>query len=1487
MTGDGEGSAAIVGMAAVFPGASTLDEFWSNILGEVDATGPVPADRIDPVYLELSDSAVDRFYCRRGGFIDTQAIVDPVALGVMPATVDQTEPDQLLSLVLAARAMADAGGEALAAHLDRTAVVVGRGGYLTPGLARLDQRVRTSEQLVQVLRTLLPAMPEAERAEVKAAFVRRLGEDRADAAIDLVPNLVASRVANRLDLHGPAYTVDAACASALVAVDHGLTELRSGRSDVVLAGGVHVCQDVTLWSVFTQIGALSRSGEIRPFDRRADGLLIGEGGGMVVLRRLEDAEREGTRIYAVVRGSGVASDGRSTSLMRPSAKGQLAALERAWAMAAIEPGCVGLIEAHGTATPVGDATELETISRFFGTAAPGRRIGLGSVKSMIGHTMPAAGAAGLVKAVLAVHHGVLPPTLHCEEPHDLVSKGPCSLVEHADAWSAANGRRVAVVNAFGFGGINAHLVIEAHGGSGCASAVRPPSARRPEVRQSAGAPEGALLLAAASPGELGELLAAWRSGGRTALEDGGGTARGIARLALMNPSEERLALAARVVERQKPWRGRSDLWFSPRGLADQGGRMAFLFPGVEPTFAPRLDDVAEHFGWPVPDVLPGDAGSDLEGLGRAIVAAGRLLHAAAQAVGLTPDVVAGQSIGEWSGMIATEMIPADEVDDFIARIQPGSLEVPGVEFLALGAPLRVAEELMADLAELEISHDNCPHQTIVCGPSEQIAELRSRTVQARVLHQVLPFRSGFHTAMFAPYLAPFRAALDRLPLQVPVVPLWSATTCAPYPDDPDEVRRLALAHLVQRVRFRELTTALRDEGVRLFVQVGVGSLPGLVEDTLAGDDVLAVGLNVARRSGMAQLRRAVAALWVEGVEGLLLDRVGLAPPNPGPPSPPAPVGVTGGSVGVTGGSGTLRPLPLATPMVRLGPWSGSSATPPGAGTSTPSSSPGGSSAPKAAGSLGAVDRELAALHEELATSSELVARAWAHGAVERPPRSDGVPRAGRVVRQVTLSTHSAPELADHCFYRQPPGWSVMADRFPVVPMTALVEMMCETASEVVPGWVPVEVTDIRAVRWLAVEPPVTVTVRGQKLGGSGTRTQVRVSVDDYARATVLMAPGYGAAPPPVTLPLVAPEPALVTAEALYRDRWMFHGPSYQGVVDVGPIDATGIDGRIRVGGASGMLLDNAGQLMGLWVMLRHDRDRLALPTAIERIELFGPMPDQEEVVSASVRVTHVDAVSVRADMELSHGRRVWARVHGWQDRRFESDDVIWPVLIWPESETLARPMDGGWVLVEEGWGSSAARELMMRRYLSQEEQARYATFNPRVQRLFLLGRIAAKDAARRWLWEQGAGPVWPVEITVENDATGRPLLRAPCEPTLHVSISHTQWLGVALVDDGAPVGIDVERVEERSEAFASTAFEPNELSLLLEGAEPGTRSRVLTAAWTAKEAVAKMRGTGLGGRPKDFRITGRETGTLTVDDVRVRTFLCDSVVVAWTDGPAG
>lgn len=914
---------AIVGMAVLLPGAADLDAYWRNLLDGRDAITDVPEGRWDGDYYRpgsaTGPAAADRVYCRRGGFVDALAEVEVTRFGIMPSSVAGTEPDQLIALNVAAAALADAGGTDRLPDRHRVGVVLGRGGYLTPGLVRLDQRVRTAGQLVRTLGELLPDLTSAQLGRVRAAFTERLGPESPESAIGLVPNLAASRVANRLDLRGPAYTVDAACASSLVAVDQAVTELAAGRCDLMLAGGVHHCHDITLWSVFSQLRALSPSQRIRPFHRDADGILIGEGTGVVVLKRLADAERDGDRVYAVVRGTGVASDGRAASLVNPDSAGQSYAVRQAWRAAGLDPaapGSIGLLEAHGTATPAGDAAELATLATVFGPGDGtdrGRAV-IGSVKSMIGHTMPAAGVAGLVKAALAVHHGVLLPTLHCDDPHPALAATRFRPLDRATAWEEAPGQPVrrAAVNAFGFGGINAHVVLEqapgaraarrADGGNpaagttapagttptapagstaftakGAAPAASSDTATTNRAPVTVTEPERVLMLAADSPEGLAALLQGDDSAVRAAGLDPAGThpSAGRSRLAVVDPTAKRLTLARRVVAKGRAWTGRNDVWCTPAPLLSGGeaggegpGKLAFVFPGLEGDFDPRVDDVAAHFG--LPPLTSGTAArvGDVGRHGFGVVGVGRLLDAALRRMGLVPDAVAGHSVGEWTAMAAAGVYSADEVSGFMESFDPDTVTVPGLAFAAVGAS---AERVLATLeddgwarAGVVLSHDNAPGQSMVCGPDAAVRQVVRSFRAEGVLSQVLPFRSGFHTPMLKPYLAPIEAAANRFRLHPPTVPLWSGTTALPYPERDADVRALFVRHLLEPVRFRQLVEGLYAAGHRVFVQVGTGQLGSLVGDTLHGRDHLVVAANSPHRGGLAQLRRVAAALWTAG-----------------------------------------------------------------------------------------------------------------------------------------------------------------------------------------------------------------------------------------------------------------------------------------------------------------------------------------------------------------------------------------------------------------------------------------------------------------------------------------------------------------------------------------------------------------------------------------------------------------------------------------------
>ncbi|MGN6692901.1 MAG: 4'-phosphopantetheinyl transferase superfamily protein, partial [Aquihabitans sp.] len=1337
----------------------------------------------------------------------------------------------------------------------------------------------------------------------------------------------------------------------------------SGAADVVLAGGVHHCHDLTLWSVFCQLRALSPTEVIRPFSRNADGILVGEGTGLFVLKRVADAERDGDRIYAVIRGTGVASDGAGASLMNPRPEGQVLAVEQAWAASGLDPATVGLIEAHGTATPVGDRTELETLRAVFGADDGSRpRAGLGSVKSMIGHAMPAAGAAGLAKTALAIFHGELPPTLHVDEPNEALADTRFRLLSETEPWETAAGEaRTAGVNAFGFGGINAHVVLTEHpslrtgsrsapatgetaasstdvaplagtgsrsgpepSGTAASSAIAPtgePVGSGSGLTPVAAATEEVLLLAGRDAPDLLAQLDRWTAGQPVLAVPGPDD--GPARLAIVEPNDRRLTLARKVLERGTPFRGRNDVWFEPGDdTGIRGGKVAFLFPGVEPVFEPRVDDVAEQLGIAWDGLAEGVP--PLERQGRGIVQVGLLLDEALEKIGVRPDLAAGHSLGEWTGQIVSGQIPTTYVDDFLDSLQPGSIEVSDVVFVALGAGVEVASALVEGLDDAYVSHDNCPHQSVICAPAASMAVAVERAKERKVLAQELPFRSGFHSPLFAPFVASMAEQFSGIPLTVPDVPMWSATTVAPYPDDPAGITELSGRHLVEPVRFRELADALYADGARTFVQVGTGSLLGFIDDTLRDADILTISANTAKQTGIDQLRRVAAALWSVGhaIDFAPLGHVTTPNPTPTPTDRTSYASTTDSSSSPTkfaGGAGGGQPLVLGSTLIRdLTPIDRPVADGPSDAEWAELDAPGplidefrGGLADASAAALDVlraardskrslatpVTRSITPPIPPSATSyASTTETSLSPTKFEQGGEGEGEASVGPSLKETVhhLSVADQPFWLDHAFYEQPAGWPVVDDLFPLVPMTAIIEMLQHAAEDLVPGTVATRVEAIRAFKWLTVHPPTAVTVRATRDGDGADpatgETTVKTSIDKHARATVVVAPAYPEPPAPQATAVHGEIYCPCTPETLYEERHLFHGPAYQGLLTFDEFGEDGASGLLETKDFPGSLLDNAGQLFGFWLAQRVDKDRLVLPTSIDRISFYGPHPTEGTVVRCVVNATEIGEVVVRADLELTVDGVVWCRIEGWEDRRFQSDDRLFTLLRKPHDRTLAEPQDGGWVLVTEGWPDSASRDVVMRRFLGVGERSDYDARNPNVQRTWLLGRIAAKDAVRDLLWRTGTeGRIFPVEVQVANDADGAPLATAPDGSDVRVSIAHTLGLGVAIAAHGVPVGIDIERIEDRPDSFELAALSKKERARFEELPDidrQSVRDVELTRWWAAKEAAAKAAGTGMQGRPKDWKVVEVDGDRLRIGDRWFGTArLGTDHVVAWTEIP--
>lgn len=1431
---------AIVGLACLFPGAPDLGRFWRNIVDGVDAIGEVPAGRWDAQFYDPDSKEIDRFYCKRGGFVDEHADFDPLPFGVMPRATDSVEPDQLLTLKVGYEALRDAGYEHRPFPRARTGVIVGRGNYVGAGVLRLEQHVRLLPQILQTLRDLFPDLSAEALAAVRSRLQRQFAYYGPDVAVGMIPNLLASRLANRLDLHGPAYTVDAACASSLIAVEQACAALRRGETDMMLVGGAHLTHDLTFWATFCQLGALSRRGVVSPLSADADGILAGEGVGMAVLKRLDDALADGDRIYAAIEGVGSSSDGRAASLVAPSATGQRIALDKAWAGLPFGRETIGLVEAHGTGTPTGDAVELETLGEFFGPhEGEGVRPVIGSVKSMIGHAMPASGMASLIKTALSVYHGVLPPTLHCENPHPKLAQTRFRTIGAGEPWSTPREERVAALNAFGFGGINAHVVLR-----GLPQLPAQPAAGLSPV----------LMLSADTPQQL---LARLDAGERDAEPQ-----PGRCRLLVLSPDARKLATARKAVASGKPWPGRQQIWFSPAGLLGEGGgKLAFVFPGVDSTFQPQAADLAGYFGKPLPPHCEAqDPSVSLSRMVVGLLGFNRYLFDRLGELGIQADAYAGHSVGEWSAMLCSGMMDQALSDRTNAGLDFDSVKFPDLQFLAASCDEARLRAAMQGLERIAISHDNCPHQVIACGSRESIAVVAARLRESAIFANVLPFVSGFHSPLFAGHMDWYREFFGAAELVEPAVPVWSATSTAPFPPDLEGKRQLALDHLLQPVRFRELTGKLHDEGFRVFVEVGTGSLTGFIDDTLSGRPHLALRANHEARSGMAQLQQLCAALWVEGAQ---FDTRLLVAAPPLPAAVPEPVRSAGS-----------RRLSLGVPLVRLPQPLEPELLPARLSPSAASGLP-----PVAANDpVGRLVRDTLA---DIERAGREVLAAWqqhrGQGAAAAAPPAGRPALPGRVQRLLDIG-RTIPYVCDHELYPQRPGWPIVADRHPVVPMTMEVMLVREAVEEALPALKVVEVARIQAYSWLAVSRQLNVDITMKWVADDRIETEIV----GYFKAEVRVAAEYPPAELAAAAPLQSPRATAVDAADLYREGWMFHGPAYQGVAAFRGIGDNGIDGRLRVPEGKGALLDNMGQLAGYWVM-EQPQDCLAMPIGVDSIRFFAPDPVPGEELEAQVRIAELDELNCVTDHQLRDAQgRLRIAIGGWRTRRYQMDKAFWVASRKLSQLQASQFVPPNVALFEDRYDTAILRDYISRRYLSAGERAAYDTLSPRRRRQWLAGRVAAKDAVRAWLRrERGIDAVWPQEFTVINDEAGAPRLRANVTSTLpeglQVSLAHKGKLAVAIVGE-QPVGIDIERIEPREPGFLEMAFTPAELALLA-GADPDAE---YTRGWVAKEVVAKAAGTGLQGRPRDYVIEARDGDCLCVNGRWVVTHPLRDCIVGWS-----
>jgi acyl transferase domain-containing protein/acyl carrier protein len=896
---------AIIGMGCLFPGAGSLAEYWQNVKDGIDCITEIPATHWRPDdYFDADKKAADKTYARRGGFLSPYPF-NPLAFGISPNAIEATDSSQLLGMVVAQQALEDAGyGEKATFDRDRVSCVLGVTGALPlviPLGARLGHPIWR--------RALEDAGVDKATADDVVARISDSYVGWQEASFPgLLGNVVAGRIANRLNLGGTNCVIDAACASSLGAIHLSMLELHAGRADMVVTGGVDTFNDIFMYTCFSKTPALSPTGNAKPFARDADGTILGEGVGCVILKRLADARRDGDRVYAVVKAIGSSSDGRGQAIYAPKGEGQAKALRIAYAEAGFSPSTVELVEAHGTGTSVGDAVELTALNTVFRESREdGAWCGIGSVKSQIGHTKAAAGAAGLIKAALALHHRVQPPTAKITEPAEVLQGSPFHAMMAPRPWVRGNDHpRRAGVSAFGFGGSNFHCVLE----------EAPSGGERPALRTGGdvqifaySGPDGGSIAQAATDdanvlasdaGEWNAVRA--RAGSRRKIFDSVAAAR---LCVIVKRGDDVSAVLKRAVamlaEDKTHWQTPDGACFDRR---PPQRAVSALFPGQGAQYVGMLRDVAciadpMMESLDLAESLARENGADSypDGLGALIYplapaadANDRLMATAvaqpaigAVSAGLLKTLrtfdlpimmSAGHSVGELAALFAAGVF--SEADFIRVCMRRGALMSPradGVErggMLAIAAGRRTAGvALSAAEIDVTLANDNAPKQVVISGRRSKIMRAAAVFAESGVTTTPLSVSAGFHSPLVGDAEAPFRASLEDVTVNSPTFPIIANLTAEPYAAGPDAIRSTLARQLVSPVRFVESVRAMYDAGARVFLEIGPGrrvsGLAGAILKDAEDVSVISCDASTGKGSGVLDLARALAAVAARGV----------------------------------------------------------------------------------------------------------------------------------------------------------------------------------------------------------------------------------------------------------------------------------------------------------------------------------------------------------------------------------------------------------------------------------------------------------------------------------------------------------------------------------------------------------------------------------------------------------------------------------------------